>query len=223
MRRMGAVKCSASHQLVRALTTSAMIRIVSEMAGKLSAPKMLGRRGVNNTVYTAPSAPMICGGARPIEPKRRNAFSGGRLPRMSWPSGPKTKSSRSPGEFRLRSSQPFNAPIPPRARISEAWMASDGRRCNSIGSLSREAIVKVVAMLLPTMSVIANRNSKNILRKRLCMRPGKGVTRSADVLDLGILADLEIELTAQITDVGVDAAIIGGKLAAQCLLGHGVP
>ena len=50
MRRMGAVRCSASHQLVSALTTSAMPRMVREMAGKLSAPKMLGRRGIDTTV-----------------------------------------------------------------------------------------------------------------------------------------------------------------------------
>ncbi len=47
---MGALRCSASHQLVSALTTSAMQRMVSEIAGKLSAPKMLGRRGTNSTV-----------------------------------------------------------------------------------------------------------------------------------------------------------------------------
>src|SRR6202046_3667941 len=64
MRRMGAVRCSASHQLVSALTTSAIPRMVSEMAGKLSAPKMLGRRGVVTTVYIEPSGATICGAAR---------------------------------------------------------------------------------------------------------------------------------------------------------------
>src|ERR1700674_3153705 len=104
-------------------------------------------------------------------------------------------------------------------------MATDGRRCSSgsSASRSREAIVKVVAMLLPTMSVIANRNSRNILEKRLCMRPSQGVAGAADVLDFGMHAGLEIELAAQIADVCVDAAIIGGKLAAERLLRHRVP
>src|SRR5258708_11099558 len=108
-------------------------------------------------------------------------------------------------------------------------MATDGRRCNSgdSASRSRAAIVKVVAMLLPTISVIASKNSRNILEKRLCIAlgtcaPGEGIARSANVLDFGILAGLQIELAAQIADMGVDAAIIGGKLAAQRLLGHRV-
>jgi hypothetical protein len=50
MRRMGALKCCASHQLVRALTMRAMHRMVSEISGRLSAPKMLGRRGTSSTV-----------------------------------------------------------------------------------------------------------------------------------------------------------------------------
>ena len=50
MRRIGALKCRAIHQLAMALTTSAMPRMVSEMPGKLSAPKILGRRGASSTV-----------------------------------------------------------------------------------------------------------------------------------------------------------------------------
>jgi len=38
--------------------------MVSEMAGRLSAPKMLGRRGVITTVYIDPSGATICGVAR---------------------------------------------------------------------------------------------------------------------------------------------------------------
>ena len=61
---MGALKCSASRQLVMALTTSAIPKMVSEMGGRDSAPKMLGRRGEYNTVYSVPSAATICGAAR---------------------------------------------------------------------------------------------------------------------------------------------------------------
>jgi hypothetical protein len=64
MRRMGALKCCASDQLVSAVTTSAMPRMVSDIAGRLSAPKMLGRRGISSTVYAAPSVPTICGAER---------------------------------------------------------------------------------------------------------------------------------------------------------------
>ncbi len=65
MRRMGALKCCASHQLVSAVTTSAMQMMASEISGRLNAPKMLGRRGTSSTVKTPPSAPKICGAARP--------------------------------------------------------------------------------------------------------------------------------------------------------------
>src|ERR1700704_2060609 len=81
-------------------------------------------------------------------------------------------------------------------------------------------MVKVMAMLPPTMSAIATQNSMKIRRKRLCMSPGEGVPRTADVLDLGILAHLQIEFAAQITDVRVDAAIVSHELAAGRLLGH---
>src|ERR1700722_19012311 len=64
MRRMGALRCCASHQLVSALTMSAMHRMVSEISGRLNAPNMLGRRGTRSTVNTPPSAPKICGAAR---------------------------------------------------------------------------------------------------------------------------------------------------------------
>jgi hypothetical protein len=50
MRRIGALKCCASHQLASALTTSAMPRTASGMPGRLNAPKMLGRRGTNRIV-----------------------------------------------------------------------------------------------------------------------------------------------------------------------------
>src|ERR1700722_17396159 len=48
-------------------------------------------------------------------------------------------------------------------------MAVDGRRCNSGASYSRAAMVKVMAMLPPTMSAIATQKSMKIRRKRLCM------------------------------------------------------
>src|SRR6202521_1569231 len=99
-------------------------------------------------------------------------------------------------------------------------MATDGRRCNSGASYSCAAMVKVMAMLPPTMSAIATQNSMKIRRKRLCMSPVEGVARTADVLDLGILAHLQIEFAAQITDVGVDAAIVSHELATERLLGH---
>src|ERR1700684_4655693 len=102
MRRMGAVRCSASHQLVSALTTSAMPRMVSDMAGKLSAPKMLGRRGVVTTVYIDPSGATICGaaregrklpgtGSRLMNSKRRGAGFRGPAPGNVRPSGALTK------------------------------------------------------------------------------------------------------------------------------------
>ncbi len=87
---------------------------------------------------------------------------------MSRPSGPMTNSSRSPAAVLLPSSQLFKAPTPPRARISDAWMATEGRRWYSNASFSRDAMVKVVAMLLPTMSAIASQNKRKILKKRLC-------------------------------------------------------
>src|ERR1700731_4601793 len=99
-------------------------------------------------------------------------------------------------------------------------MAVDGRRCNSGASYSRAAMVKVMAMLPPTMSAIAIQNSMKIRRKRLCMSPGERVAGPADVLDLGILAHLQIELAAQVADVRVDAAVVSDQLAAERLLGH---
>src|SRR3982074_1753274 len=99
-------------------------------------------------------------------------------------------------------------------------MAVDGRRCNSDASYSWAAMVKVMAMLPPTMSAIATQNSMKIRRKRLCMSPGQRVSRTADVLDLGILTRLQIEFTAQIADMRVDAAIVRHELAAERLLGH---
>src|SRR5882724_5241664 len=99
-------------------------------------------------------------------------------------------------------------------------MAVDGRRCNSGASYSRAAMVKVMAMLPPTMRAIAIQNSMKIRRKRLCMSPGERIARTPDVLDLGILARLQIELAAQIADVRVDAAIVSHELAAERLLGH---
>src|SRR6266404_3070898 len=100
-------------------------------------------------------------------------------------------------------------------------MAVDGRRCSSGASYSRAAMVKVMAMLPPTMSAIAIQNSMKIRRKRLCMGPGERVARTPDVLDLGILAPLQIELAAQVADVSVDAAIVRHELAAERLLGQG--
>src|SRR6266851_3674670 len=97
-------------------------------------------------------------------------------------------------------------------------MAVDGRRCNSGASYSRAAMVK--AMLPPTMRAIAIQNSMKIRRKRLCMSPGEGIARTPDVLDLGILARLQIELAPQIADVRVDAAIVSHELAAERLLGQ---
>src|SRR3984957_8634009 len=99
-------------------------------------------------------------------------------------------------------------------------MATEGRRCNSGASYSRAVMVKVMAMLPPTMRAIATQNSMNIRRKRLCMSPGESVARAADILDFGILAGLQIELAPQIADMGVDAAIVGHELAAERLLGH---
>src|SRR6266403_4286530 len=102
-------------------------------------------------------------------------------------------------------------------------MAVDGRRCNSGASYSRAAMVKVMAMLRPTMRAIAIQNSMKIRRKRLCMSPGERIARTPDILDLGILADLQIELAAQVADVRIDAAIVSHELAAERLLGHRFP
>src|SRR5258708_18412419 len=99
-------------------------------------------------------------------------------------------------------------------------MAVDGRGCNSGAWYSRAAMVKVMAMLPPTMSAIAIQNSMKIRRKRLCMSPGERVARTPDVLDLGILAHLQLEFAAQIADVRVDAAIVRYELAAERLLGQ---
>src|ERR1700692_3866027 len=98
-------------------------------------------------------------------------------------------------------------------------MAADGRRISG-ASYSRAATVKVMAMLPPTMSAIATQNSMKIRRKRLCMGPGERVPGTADVLDFGILARLQVELAAQIADVGIDAAIVSHELAAERMLGH---
>src|SRR5450432_2077393 len=102
-------------------------------------------------------------------------------------------------------------------------MATDGRRCSSGASYSRAATVKVMAMLPPTMTAIAIQNSMKMRRKRLCMSPGESVARSADVLDLRILAHLEFELAPQIADVGIDAAIVRHELAAERLFRHRFP
>src|ERR1700722_14539918 len=91
---------------------------------------------------------------------------------------------------------------------------------NSGESFSRAVTVYVTAMLPPTMRAIAIQNSMKIRRKRLCMSPCERVARTTDVLDLGILAGFQIELAAQIADVGIDAAIVGDELAAERLLGH---
>src|ERR1700722_14018337 len=99
-------------------------------------------------------------------------------------------------------------------------MATGGRRRNSGPSYSRAAMVKVMAMLPPTMSAIATQNSMKMRRNRLCMGPGERVARTTDVLDLGIFAGFQIELAPQIADVGVDAAIVSDELAAERLLGH---
>src|SRR5258708_13100225 len=92
-------------------------------------------------------------------------------------------------------------------------MAVDGRRCNSGASYSRAAMVKVMAMLPPTMSAIAIQNSMKIRRKRLCMGPGERISRTPDVLDLGILAHFQIELAAQIADVRVYPPTVAPELA----------
>src|SRR5580658_6157627 len=100
-------------------------------------------------------------------------------------------------------------------------MATDGLRISG-ASYSRAAMVKMTAMLPPTMSAIATQNSMKIRRKRLCMSPGERVAGTADVLDFGILARLQIELAAQIADVRIDAAIVSHELAAERLFGHHV-
>src|SRR5271170_2339445 len=160
---------------------------------------------------------------------RRSAPSGRCLPRMSRPSGPTMNRSRSPIEYLLASSQTFKALTPPRARTSEACMATAGRRGSSCGSYSCSAIVKVVAMLPPTISAIASQKSTKILKYRLCMRerdltlrPCQRISRSAHILDFRILAGWKVHFAAQIADVGVDAAIVSGELAAERLLGHRV-
>src|ERR1700722_2653112 len=101
-------------------------------------------------------------------------------------------------------------------------MATGGRRCNSGASYSRAAMVKVMAMLPPTMRAIATQNSVKMRRNRLCMGPGERIARTADVLDLGIRPRRQIELAAQIADVGIDAAVVSDELAAERLLRHRV-
>src|ERR1700731_4047453 len=99
-------------------------------------------------------------------------------------------------------------------------MATDGWRCNSGASYSRAAMVKVMAMLPPTIRAIATQNSMKMRRKRLCMGPGERVAGAADVLDLGIFSRRKVEFAAQIADVRIDAAIVSHELAAERLLGH---
>src|ERR1700682_5523237 len=99
-------------------------------------------------------------------------------------------------------------------------MATGGRRCNSGASYARAAMVKVMAMLPPTMRAIATQNSMKMRRNRLCIGRGQRVARTADVLDLRSLPRRKVELAAQIADVGIDAAVVGGELAAERLLGH---
>src|ERR1700677_2933317 len=94
------------------------------------------------------------------------------------------------------------------------------RARNSGDSYSRAVTVYVTAMLPPTMRAIAIQNNMKIRRNRLCMSPGERIARPTDVLDLGILAGFQIELAAQIADVGIDAAVVGDELAAEGLLGH---
>src|SRR3984957_14630888 len=101
-------------------------------------------------------------------------------------------------------------------------MATGGRRCNSGASYSRAAMVKVMAMLPPTMSAIATQNSVKMRRNRLCMGPGERIARTANVLDLGIRPRRQVELAAKIADVSIDAAIVSDELAAERLLGHRV-
>src|ERR1700733_10962586 len=125
-------------------------------------------------------------------------------------------------EFLWSLSQFLSAPVPPCASASEAWMATGGRRCSSGASYSRAAMVKVMAMLPPTMRAIATQNSVKMRRNRLCMGPGERIARTANVLDLGILSRRQIELAAQIADVRIDAAVVGDELAAERLLGHRV-
>src|ERR1700678_97731 len=158
--------------------------------------------------------------------RRRAALSDRRRPRISLPSGPMMKKSRSGTEFLWASSQIFREARPPFARTSEAGIATDatdGRRCTSGDSYSRAATVKVMAMLPPTISAIATQNSMKIRRNRLCMGPCQGIARSAHILDLRVFPRLEIELAAQIADVRIDAAIVRYELAAERLLGHRLP
>src|SRR5271168_3535343 len=98
--------------------------------------------------------------------------------------------------FLFSSSQDLSSPMPPCASAWDAWTADEGRRCNSGASYSRAAIEKVMAMLPPTMSAIAIMNSMKIRRKRLCMGPSEGIAGTAHILDLGVLAGLQIELAA---------------------------
>src|ERR1700691_2760005 len=124
--------------------------------------------------------------------------------------------------FLLACSQSFSAPRPPLARTSAAGTATDGRRCASCDSYSRAATEKVMAMLPPTMSAIATRNSMKMRRNRLCMRRGQRISRAPYILNFRILSRFQIELAAQIADVRIDAAVIGHQLAAERLLGHGL-
>src|SRR5208283_306704 len=65
-----------------------------------------------------------------------------------------------------------------------------------------------------------NPQEQTVHAKRLSLRPGERVARTTHVLDFRILARFELELAAQVADVGVDAAIVGYELAAQGLLGQ---
>ena len=146
---------------------------------------------------------------------------------MSAPSGPMMNRSRSGIECSLAASQFLQRRDPALSRAPRRPGSPRSAGAATRGdSYSRAATVKVIAMLPPTMSAMAIQNSTKIRRNRLCMRtclrlrPGERVARAAHVLDLRILARLELELAAQIADVGVDAAIVGDELAAERLLGH---
>src|ERR1700691_204374 len=77
-------------------------------------------------------------------------------------------------------------------------------------------------MLAPTISAIASQNSRNMRTNTPLLSAGQYVTGSADVLDFRVLAGDQVELAAQVADVRVDAAVVGGKLAPQSLFGQSV-
>src|SRR6266403_774748 len=98
-------------------------------------------------------------------------------------------------------------------------MAVDGRRCNSGASYSRAAMVKVMAMLPPTMRAIAIQNSMKIRRKRLCMSPGEGIARTPDVLDLGILARDMHQMSSGMQRDRTDRELVGRIALARAVTG----